>query len=119
MLSTPDPAWPVIALAVFFLIDAGLCLRPPRAIRDCLEGVGFPEEWWWALAWVKLLAGAGLLVGLSQPGVGGTVTAGAIGYFLAATYAHVRARFTKTPTFGACLFMLAASIAVLLCCFVF
>ncbi|MFT3662707.1 MAG: DoxX family protein [Gordonia sp. (in: high G+C Gram-positive bacteria)] len=119
MFDVPDPAWPIIALAVFFFGDALAALRPPQLIRDCLEGVGFPEDWWWALSWVKLLAGAGLVVGLYQPGVAVTVVAGAIGYFLAATYAHVRAGFTKNITFASCLFFLAASVAVLLGCFVF
>lgn len=119
MFGIPEPAWPVIALAVFFIGDGLVSLRPPQLIRDCLEGVGFPEDWWWVLSWVKVLAGIGLIVGLSQPGVAVTVVAGSIGYFVAATIAHLRAGFTKNITFASCLFFLAASIGVLLYCFVF
>lgn len=118
MINVPDPVWPVIALAVFFVGDALGSINPPKLIRECLEGVGFPLEWRWALVWVKLVAAAGLIVGIWQPGVGVAATAGAIAYFLAATYAHLRARFHGI-TFASCLTMLACCVGVLLISFVF
>ncbi|GAA3959766.1 DoxX family protein [Gordonia caeni] len=118
MFSTPDPAWPVIVLAAILLADALASVRPPAFIRDCLTGVGFPLEWGWALVWIKLVATAGLLVGLWEPGVGAAATAGVIAYFLAAAAAHVRARFVGVTFWVNCLGMLAISIAVLVVSFV-
>lgn len=118
MFDTPHPAWPVIVLAAILLGDALMSIRPPGFVRDCLGGVGFPLEWGWALVWIKLLAVTGLIVGLWQPGVGVAATAGVIGYFLAASAAHVRARFTGVTFWVNCLGMLAIAVAVLLYSFV-
>ncbi|WP_029088715.1 DoxX family protein [Brevibacterium album] len=91
--------------------DAILSLRPPRFIRDCLEGVRFPADWWWVLIVVKLAGAAGLLTGLSVPGVGLAAAAGAVVYFLCAAAAHLRARFLGTAFWFNCLGMLALSLA--------
>lgn len=117
MFSTPDPAWPVVVLAVILLADAFASIRPPAFVRDCLAGVGFPLEWGWALVWIKLVAAAGLLVGLWQPGVGAAATAGVITYFLAAAAAHLRARYVGVTFWVNCLGMLTISVAVLAVCF--
>lgn len=119
MFATPDPAWPVIVLAVILFGDALASIRPPAVIRDCMIGVGFPLDWVWALVWIKLVACAGLLVGLAEPGVGVAATAGVIAYFLAASVAHVRARFLGSTFWVNCLGMLAVSVGVLLVSFVF
>ena len=89
----PDPKWLEIVLASFLLLDVAISIRPPALIRDCLNGVHFPEEWWWTLIVIKSIAVAGLLIGLGVRGVGPTATAGVIAYFLSASYAHIRARF--------------------------
>lgn len=118
MFTTPDPVWPVIVLAVLVGGDALVSIRPPKVIVDCLNGVGFPLDWGWALVWIKLVATAGLIVGIWQPGVGVAAVAGIIAYFLAASAAHVRARYVGVTFWINCLGMLAISIGVLLISFV-
>ena len=43
-------------LAAVLLGDAALSIKPVRFIRDCLHSVRFPENWWWSLLVIKLLA---------------------------------------------------------------
>ncbi|MEU0073359.1 DoxX family protein [Streptomyces sp. NPDC006332] len=114
LLLIPDPWWLPAILAASLLVDAVLSIRPPKFIDDCLSGVGFPRDWWWTLILVKVLAAAGLLVGLHTEGVGLAAVVGVIAYFLAASYAHIRARFTGTEFWLNCLGMLAFSCATLL-----
>ena len=113
MFALPDPAWPVIVLAVILGGDALASIRPPQFIRDCYAGVGFPLEWGWALVYIKLLATGGLLVGLWHEGVGVAATAGVVAYFVAAAAAHLRARFLGSTFYVNCLGMLAISLTVL------
>lgn len=108
----PDPKWLDIALAAFLLFDVVLSIRPPAFIRDCLNGVHYPEEWWWTLIVIKCVAVAGLLIGLGVRGVATTATAGVIVYFLSASYAHIRARFLRQEFWLNCLGMLGTAIAV-------
>ncbi|MCF8602774.1 DoxX family protein [Gordonia sp. HY442] len=119
MFSTPDPVWPVIVLAVVIGSDALMSIRLPQFIRDCYAGVGFPLEWGWVLVYVKLLATAGLIVGIWHDGVGVAATAGVVAYFVAATIAHLRARFLGSEFWINCLGMLALSLAVLAWSFAF
>ncbi|WP_159501003.1 DoxX family protein [Microbacterium sp. 18062] len=109
----PDPWWLSSILATALLVDVMLSLRPPRFIRDCLDGVGFPRDWWWILIVVKSVAVAGLLVGLVVPGVGLAAAAGVVCYFAAAAAAHLRARFLGAEFWLNCLGFLALAIAVL------
>ncbi|OBA83513.1 hypothetical protein A5642_26555, partial [Mycolicibacterium mucogenicum] len=74
--------------------------------------VRLPEDWWWVLIVVKLLAVAGLLVGLKYPGIGVAANAGVIVYFLCAAYAHYRANFLKQEFWINCLGMLGLSVGV-------
>lgn len=113
MISTPDPWWPTALLAVGLFSDAVLSVRPPAFIRQCLEGVGFPRDWWWTLVVIKLLAAAGLVAGLRYAGVGLATNVAVIAYFVCASYAHYRARFLKQEFWLNCLGMLALSTAVL------
>ena len=69
-IDTPHWPWLTVALAVVLLGDALMSLRPPDFIRDCLDGVRFPRDWWWTLVVIKLVAVGGLVAGLSYPGVG-------------------------------------------------
>ncbi|MFI7006178.1 DoxX family protein [Streptomyces sp. NPDC050145] len=110
---SPDPWWPQAVLAGVLAADALISVRPPAFVRACLSGVGFPEDWWWSLVAIKLLAAAGLIVGLSYDGVGAAANAGVVCYFLAASYAHVRARFLRSEFWVNCLGMLALSLAAL------
>lgn len=114
MILLPDPWWLTALLAVVILSDAALSVRPPAFIRDCLTGVGFPREWWWTLLVIKLLAAAGLIVGLWVPGIAFAANVGVVCYFVAAAYAHIRARFTGSEFWLNCLGMLALSTVVLL-----
>ena len=104
MILLPDPIWPTVVLAVIVFGDGLLTFRPPQAIAACLDGVGFPREWWWVLAVVKFLAAAGLVAGIWIPG------------FAAA--AHLRAGYIGRDFWLNCLSMLVVSLAVLIFCFV-
>ncbi|ACU97150.1 DoxX family protein [Saccharomonospora viridis] len=108
------PQWPSIVLAVVLFGDAVMSVKPPRFIQRCLDGVNFPRDWWWALIYIKLIAAAGLIVGLFVAGVGIAANVGVIAYFVAAAYAHIRAKFLKSEFWINCLGMLALSIATLL-----
>lgn len=113
MSSTPDLWWPTAILALALLSDALMWIRPPAFIRDCFDGVKFPEDWWWTLVVIKLLATAGLLIGLKYGGIGFAANAAVICYFLCAGYAHCRAHFLKQEFWVNCLGMLGLSIGVL------
>ncbi|AQP46288.1 hypothetical protein BW730_00565 [Tessaracoccus aquimaris] len=107
------PLWPTALLACVVLADAAMSLRPPGFIRDCLDGVRFPRDWWWLLIYVKLLAVAGLVAGFWLPGIGVAANVGVVAYFVAAVIAHVRARFYGRVFFVNCLGMLALALATL------
>lgn len=110
----PEPWWPVALLAVVLLSDIAMSIRPLKFIQDCLNGVGFPRDWWWALLVIKSLAVIGLIAGIWIPGVALAATIGVIVYFGCAAYAHVRAKFTGQAFWLNCLGMLALSLIVLL-----
>lgn len=113
MILIPDPWWLPVILAAALLFDAIASIRPPKFIRDCLDGVAFPRDWWWALIVIKTLATAGLIVGIWVPGVAFAANAGVVVYFISAAAAHIRARFTGQSFWVNCLGMLALSVAVL------
>lgn len=113
MTALPLLWWPGAFLALVLLADAALSVRPPRFIRDCLDGVRFPRDWWWTLVVIKALAAAGLLAGIALAGVGLAANLGVIAYFVVAAAAHVRARFLKQEFWLNCLGMLALSFTVL------
>ena len=117
MILAPGMWWPPALLAIALLGDAVMSVRPPAFIRDCLDGVRFPRDWWWVLILVKTLAAVGLIVGIWVPGVGFAANIGVIIYFLAAAAAHVRAGFTGQAFWLNCLGMLAFATAVLVLSF--
>lgn len=92
MTSTPDPAWPVVVLALIQLADAYFCLKPLPFVRQCLVGVRFPQRYWRLLTPIKLAAAAGLLVGLVVPYLAAAVTVALVAYFVIAIGMHLRAR---------------------------
>lgn len=102
-----------LPLAFILLADAAMSVKPMRFIADCLDGVQFPRQWWWALIYIKMLAVAGLIVGLWHYGIGISATAGAVAYFLAASIAHFKAKFLKQSFWVNCLGMLIFSGATL------
>lgn len=114
MITTPIPWWPTALLALALFSDALMSLRPPGFIQKCLDGVGFPRDWWWTLVVIKLLATTGLVVGLKYAEVGFATNVAVIAYFLCAAYAHYRARFLKQEFWLNCLGMLGLSVAALL-----
>lgn len=118
MTLTPDPWWPSVVLALVLFGDVAMSLRPLKFIRDCLNGVGFPREWWWTLIVVKILAVIGLIAGIWIPGVALSANTGVIVYFFCAAVAHVRARFMGQAFWLNCLGMLSLSIAVFVLSFV-
>lgn len=112
MIDVPQIWWPSALLAVSLFSDAVLSIRPPGFIRKCLDGVHFPQDWWWTLVVIKLLATAGLVAGLKYPGVGVATNIAVIAYFSCAVYAHYRAQFLKQEFWLNCLGMLGLSTAV-------
>lgn len=114
MILIPDPWWLPAILAAALLFDVVASIRPPRFIRDCLDGVGFPRDWWWALIVIKTLAAVGLIVGIWVPGIAFAANVGVVVYFIAAVAARIRARFTGQSFWVNCLGMLALSVAVLI-----
>lgn len=112
MTGIPHYWWPTALLAAVLFGDALMSIRPPQFIRGCLEGVKLPQDWWWVLIVVKLLAVAGLLAGLKYPGIGVAANVGVIVYFVCAAYAHYRADFLKQEFWLNCLGMLGLSVGV-------
>jgi hypothetical protein len=106
MIDVPHYPWLTAILAAALLFDALISIKPPAFIRTCLDGVGFPRDWWWALIVIKLAAAAGLVAGLAYPGVGFATTVAVIGYFLAAAWAHIRSGFIRHEFWFNCLGML-------------
>ncbi|MBB5748914.1 MULTISPECIES: DoxX family protein [Micrococcales] len=117
MILTPDIWWLPALLAATLLFDAVASIRPPKFIRDCLDGVGFPREWWWTLIVIKTLAVTGLIVGIWVPGVGLAANVGVVVYFLCAAASHIMARFTGMSFWVNCLGMLVLSFIVLVLSF--
>nr|WP_269151211.1 DoxX family protein [Spelaeicoccus albus] len=111
---TPDPWWPTGVLALVLFADGVMSIRPPRLIRDCLDGVGFPRDWWWVLIVVKFAAAAGLATCIVVPGVALAANVGVVAYFVVAAVAHIKARFLRHEFWLNCLGMLAISLAVLI-----
>lgn len=103
-----------IFLAVILVGDAVLSVKPPEFIAQCLSGVNFPRDWWWALIGIKLLAAAGLVVAVVQGdrSVAVVVSVGVLAYFVFAIVAHIRARFLGSAFWLNCLGMTVVSLAV-------
>ncbi|WP_104081147.1 DoxX family protein [Cryobacterium sp. Y11] len=114
MVLLPEHWWLEVALAAALAVDVGMSLKPPTFIRDCLNGVGFPRQWWWTLIVIKSLAITGLLVGLAIPGIGLAATVGVIVYFSSAVVAHIRARFLGMELWVNCMGFLTLALATLL-----
>ena len=53
-------------LAAVLAGDAAMSIKPPKFIRDCLNGVNFPQNWWWSLIVIKSLAALGLVRGTAK-----------------------------------------------------
>jgi len=113
----PEPWWLVAALAALLFVDAVMSLMPPKFIRDCLNGVHFPQEWWWVLIVIKLLAVTGLIVGIFVPGIALAANIAVVAYFLCAAIAHIRAKFLKQEFWVNCLGFLSSALVVLLFAF--
>lgn len=109
----PDPWWVPTALAAILFLDAIASIRPPAFIRECLDGVRFPRDWWWVLIVIKLLAVAGLVAGNWIPGVGLAANLGVVAYFVCAAVAHIKARFVGRSFWLNCCGMLLVSLAAL------
>jgi hypothetical protein len=95
-----------------------MSVRPPAFIRACLHGVRFPQDWWWTLIVIKLIATAGLITGIYVAGIGVAANTGVICYFLAASFAHIRARFLESEFWLNCLGLLALSTFALMVSYV-
>lgn len=103
------PNWPLIVMAVIMGADALLCFWPPAFVRVCLNSVQFPEHYWWAIGYTKLVATIGLVAGLSLPGIGLASLAGCVSYFVAATIAHLKTNSAHGQAWLTCLTLLGIS----------
>jgi DoxX-like family len=113
----PDPAWPVLLLALTQLVDAGLCVRPVGFVTRCYEAVKWPRRLWWMMPPIKLAAACGLLLGIWIPYLGALTCIALVAYFLVAITMHVRARDFGWNLFVNALGMLAFCSAVGVACF--
>jgi hypothetical protein len=118
MAAFPDPAWPVVLLALVSLGDGLLCLRPARFIAECFENVGWPRRWWWVMPPIKFAAAAGLVAGLWVPYLGAVTSAALVVYFLLAVSAHLRARDLGRNLFLNATGMLVLCALTLVGCFI-
>lgn len=102
-------------LAAVLAGDALISFKPPRFIRRCLNGVNFPENWWWTLIAIKSLAATGLIAGTLKKNASITtvVSGGVLAYFACAITAHIRAKFLKQEFWINCLGMTGLSATVL------
>lgn len=112
MQTTPDPIWPVVALAVIQLADAAFCLRPLPFVRQCLENVHFPERYWRLLTPLKIAAAGGLILGIWVPWLGLVTSLALVAYFAVAITMHLRARDLSRDLFLNAIGMLAICVAV-------
>lgn len=110
----PDPAWPVIVLAVITFGDAIICLKPVPFIADCFNDVNFPQRYWRAVPVVKFAAAAGLIAGLWLPGLGLVTSVALVVYFIVAITMHLRARDLGRNLFANATGMLLICLAVLI-----
>jgi hypothetical protein len=118
MSATPDPIWPVVALAVIQLADAAFCIQPLPFIRQCLTNARFPERYWPLLTPLKLASVAGLVGGLWVPWLGLVTSAALVAYFVVAIAMHLRARDLGRDLFLNATGMLVICVAVTWVCFV-
>lgn len=107
-MNTPEPAWPLLVLAVISLGDAVMCFTPLPFVRQCLEDVHLPQRFWKLLTPIKLAAAAGLVIGIRVPVLGLVTCLALVAYFVIAITMHVRAR-----DFGSNLFVNATGMLLL------
>ncbi|GIF98967.1 DoxX family protein [Catellatospora citrea] len=118
MSTLPDPAWPVVVLALIQVVDGVLCVKPARFVAACLEGVRFPRRWWRLLPPLKFAAAAGLIAGVWVPPLGALTCAALVAYFVVAITMHIAARDFGRYLFVNAAGMLTLSVATGLYCFV-
>lgn len=114
---TPDPIWPVVALAFIQLIDGILCLKPVAFIAACFDDVRFPRRWWWIVPPIKFAAAAGLIAGIWIPYLGFVTTSALVAYFVVAISMHLRARDLGRNLFLNATGMLVLCVGTLIWCF--
>lgn len=113
----PATWWLTALLALVLFSDVAMSIRPFAFIRDCLDGVNFPRDWWWTLIVIKMLAVTGLVTGMWVPGVAFAANVGVVVYFCCAAVAHIRADNLGQAFWINCLGMLGLSLAVLVLSF--
>ena len=108
LTSLPDPAWPVLVLAVISAVDGVLCIKPAAFIAQCFTDVGFPRRYWSLMPVIKFAAAVGLVLGIWVPVLGVLTASCLVLYFLVAIGMHIRMR-----DFGRTLFLNAAGMLVI------
>ncbi|GHD38703.1 hypothetical protein D9V29_07050 [Mycetocola manganoxydans] len=104
----PEPAWPLVLLALIQIVDGILSLRPVSFVAKCWEDVGWPRSLWWVMSPIKFAAAAGLLAGIWIPYLGAVTCIALVLYFIVAISMHIRAR-----DFGRNLFLNASGMLLL------
>ena len=117
MTSLPNPAWPVVVLAVISAVDGLMCLKPAGFIAECFTDVGFPQRYWPLMPVIKFAAAVGLLAGVWIPVLGALTTGSLVLYFIIAIAMHVRMRDLGRNLFLNATGMLTICTATLAFCF--
>ncbi|MEU6645723.1 DoxX family protein [Saccharomonospora sp. NPDC046836] len=102
-----EPWWPLALLAFIQLGDGVMCLKPLPFIRQCLEDVALPRQYWKLLSPIKFAAAAGLFIGIWYRPLAVLTCAALVSYFVLAGLSHVRARDLGRNLFLGCTGMLA------------
>ena len=113
LTALPDPAWPVLILAVISAVDGAMCVKPVAFIAQCFADVGFPRRYWWLMPVIKFAAAAGLLLGIWVPVLGILTATCVVLYFVVAIGMHIRMRDFGRTLFLNATGMLAISAATL------
>lgn len=113
LTSLPDPAWPVLVLAVISAADGAMCIKPVAFIAQCFTDVGFPRRYWPLMPVIKFAAAAGLVLGVWVPVLGILTATCVVLYFVVAIGMHIRMRDFGRTLFLNATGMLAISAATL------
>jgi hypothetical protein len=117
MTLLPEPAWPMVVLALIQLVDGILCVKPVGFVAQCFEDVKWPRAYWWLMPPIKFAAAAGLIAGIWLPYLGAVTCAALVLYFVVAIAMHIAARDFGRNLFVNATGMLLVCVATLVFCF--
>lgn len=109
-----EPWWPVVALALFQVVDGIACAIPLGFLAAAFDRVQCSARVRRAIPVVKLASAAGLLVGLWWAPLGVVTGIALVAYFVVAIAFHARAGDTVANSLAA-VAMLVVTAAVTTC----